>query len=76
MAFSPFKNISFGIESAIPFVSCKIETRKALWSPAETTEEGTSIGGLGLFVGEKFADKMDAGVDSENAFLWVVVRWE
>lgn len=34
-------------------------------------------GGLGLFVGDRFAEKiLDAGVDSENSYLWVVVATE
>lgn len=42
--------------------------------PAERGKGGKSKGGLGMSIGERFVDKvLDARVDSENAFLWVVV---
>lgn len=41
---------------------------------AERGKGGKLKGGLGMFIGERFVDKvLDVRVDSENVFFWVVV---
>lgn len=58
----------------IPFVNKRIGAKKSFWSPAELSKKGMPIGGLAILVGDRFADKVvDAGVDKENAFLWLQV---
>lgn len=61
----------------IPFVNRRIKTTKAFWTPAQQREGGLSRGGLAIFVGERFADKvLDAGVDRKNEFMWITVAIE
>lgn len=65
------------MEADIPFVNRRIGPRKAFRSPAEREEGGKAKGGLVVFIGEKFENNvLDAVVDRENAFLWVVLSSE
>lgn len=58
----------------ISFVNRRIRTSKAFWTPAQWREGGISRGGLAIYVGERFANKvLDAGVDRKNEFMWVTV---
>lgn len=61
----------------IPFVNKRLRNVKAFWTPTDKEEDGIAKGGLAIFVGDKFADKIiDAGVDKKNAFMWLTVATE
>lgn len=65
------------MKEKIPFVNSRLRNRKAFWSPEQRKDGGMPRGGLAIFVGERFADKvLDAGVDKKNAFMWVTVATE
>lgn len=61
----------------IPFVKKRLKNGKAFWTPAVKVEDGLPKGGLAIFVGEKYADKiLDAGMDPKNTFMWLTVATE
>lgn len=56
------------------FVHKRLGAAEGFWSPAERTEGGNAKGGLAVLVGERYKGKVkDAGVDTTNGFLWVVL---
>lgn len=65
------------MKEKIFFVNSRLRNRKVFWSSEQRKDGGMSRGGLAIFVGERFADKvLDAGVDKKNVFMWVTVATE
>lgn len=65
------------MEADIFFVNRRIGSRKVFRFSVEREEGGKVKGGFVVFIGEKFENNvLDAVVDRENAFLWVVFSSE